>query len=451
MTLRTKFGGIFLGFTFAVVGLFSAVYYLAEARAARQAQKAEQERALERLAKVCREARLSSNPIVAINFIDALKREPAVAVAACVGDGGIILAHTDPKMLGKAWTPPPGAVSERRDSNGASAAIGYRPEDLRRQLDDRLFGTLRQLLLVGGVTAALALLVGLALAWSLTRPIGRLVSMARAIGEGKLEHSHSLEPRQDEIGFLAREMESMARKLKELDELKDEFIANVSHDLRNPMVAIHMNLDYLLNEDKNRDALSPKHKLVLAEVMDSAMSLNVFVSNILDSAKMKAGKMEYHLGPVRVAELCRRLKALYGVVAANQKVAFESHVGDDVLVSADRERLEHILANLVSNALKFTPEGGSVSIRTGRKNGVIELSVEDTGKGIAPDALPALFGRFEQAGVAAQKVAGTQGTGLGLAICKRAIEAMGGSIRVESELGKGTRMILSIAAAAERG
>jgi signal transduction histidine kinase len=111
---------------------------------------------------------------------------------------------------------------------------------------------------------------------------------------------------------------------------------------------------------------------------------------------------------------------------------------------ADPERFEHVLANLVSNALKFTPEGGRITVGGREQGGRIVVSVADTGRGIPPEDLPRLFARFAQADVAQQRAKNIKGTGLGLYIVKTSVEGMGGTVSVESRVGHGTRFLISL-------
>ena len=239
---------------------------------------------------------------------------------------------------------------------------------------------------------------------------------------------------------------SRRAQLKILDDLKDGLIQQVSHDLRNPMAAINMYVEYLLKGDADRDKILPRHREMLSVVMDNAKRLNVFVSNILDAAKIKAGRMEYHVKAVQLQEVANDVIVLFKIVAKQNEIVLQSDVPASLPpVRADPEHLEQVLANLVANALKFTRVGGQVRINAQSSDGKIRIMVSDTGLGISKDQLSKLFVSFSQADVARQRAQGIHGTGLGLFIVKQTVEGMGGKVWIESEEGKGTRVCLELA------
>ncbi|MBI4377139.1 MAG: HAMP domain-containing histidine kinase [Elusimicrobia bacterium] len=456
MTLKLRFSGVFLAYTAAILSSFAGSYYLYESSAARLAQKQEQEKALEKVVSVCREAYLVSSAVVALDYLRTLARDPAVRYAACLDSRGLIQAHSEPRWIGGPKAEPDGSVDERAapvpvgQGMVGSALVGYDLAVLEDKLRNTLWGTLRRLAYVGLGIFAAALLVVLGLAASLTRPIAQLVDAVRAIGSGNLEHRTLLFARRDEIGFLAQEINVMAGRLKELDELKDEFISSVSHDLRNPLVAIRMSANFVINEDEDRDKLLPRHRATFASIIDNVMGLDVFVTNVLDAAKMKAGRMEYHLQPADVASIAGSVTQLFALSVRQKNIDLRSSIEPSFPpVLADPERLGQVLANLISNAVKFTPKGGKVELRARIEEGKALIEVADNGKGISKEDVPRLFQKFFQSSVSEQRKDGIKGTGLGLAIVKRSVEGMGGGVEVRSELGAGTVFALRLPLAAQ--
>ncbi|HBT61341.1 MAG TPA: hypothetical protein DEB40_06315 [Elusimicrobia bacterium] len=389
--------------------------------------------------------------------------------ASCIDSRGVIMAHSDPSAGGRAI--PAGALRHRLNADGAKkysytdprsrrviewdapvflgaarmglAQVAYDEDAFKDDLRLKLRATVRQSIMVASCTFLLALFFGLTLAWSLSRPIGLLVQAARAIGEGDLDYQTPTVDRKDELGYLAHEMNRMAQQLKSIDELKNDLINQVSHDLRSPMAAIRMYAEFLLHTDPDRDKMTPRHKEMLTIITDNAMRLNVFVSNILDAAKMKAGRMQYHIEPVALGPIAQNVISLFRILAFRHNIQLASEIPEDIpAVNADSERLEQVLANLVGNALRFTRVGGRVAIGARMSERQVEVRVSDTGLGMSQDAVSKLFKRFSQADLARQRAEGIHGTGLGLFIVKQAVDAMGGRVWIESEEGKGTRVFL---------
>lgn len=455
MTLKTRFSLTFAGFTLLIVALFGATYYVFERRDAVQAQRTDELKAVEKMVSVCRTLYLTGNGTVAMNYLDVVKKDQGILSAACVDANGRIQAHTDLDRIGKVARVEKVAEDGKTtayvepvmvgQSRVGSASIQFDEVFLEKQVRERLYTALRRLGAVALCTFALAILIGLVLAWSQSAPIARLVEATRAIGAGDWDYETPISKRGDELGYLATELRSMAGRLKVLDELKDAFISNVSHDLRNPMAAINMYAHYMLHEDPQGSNLTPDQKKMLRTIKDNAVRLNVFVTNVLDAAKIKAGRMTYRLEPAVLGPIADRVMELYGILAQQQRVDLANEIPRDLpkaLVDADR--LEQVLANLVSNALKFTKPKGKIAIGARAVEGRIEMYVGDTGKGMAPEDAAQLFTRFGQVDVGAQKDEHIQGTGLGLFIVKQTVEAMGGRVRVESALGRGTRFTLEL-------
>lgn len=473
MTLRTKLSLWLVAYTFIVLSLFGAAYFFVEMRSLAAQQREEQIKAIEKLARVCGEAHMSFNPIIAINYAATLSKEAAVESALCLDAQGRIRAHFDPKEIGRRIDDPAIAATPFLTSRGAergepvlewiapvviegqraaTAVLGYRKRVLEKERVERLLAALRQILLVGGATFWLAVLLGVFLAWTLSRPIRILAQAARAYGTAQWDHKIPIDDRSDELGYLSREIQSMAQQLKALDELKDEFINSVSHDLRGPMAAIRMYADFMLTMDDNRDKLLPQHRQWIATIMDNAVRLSAFVTNILDAAKMKAGKMTFDIQPVSAELAAKNVHALFQMAAKSGNIQFDFRAAPDLPpILADPSRYDQVVTNLVTNALKFTKRGGRVSIEVGRHPEGVEVSVTDTGRGISQQDIGRLFQKFKQAGAPADSK--VKGTGLGLFITKETVEAMGGKIAVESQVGKGSRfsVVMPVAGGGSNG
>jgi two-component system phosphate regulon sensor histidine kinase PhoR len=223
-------------------------------------------------------------------------------------------------------------------------------------------------------------------------------------------------------------------RLRQLETVRRDFVANVSHELRTPVTAIHLLVETLQNGALGE----PEEAALFVERIDSEVAhLRQMVDELLELSLMETGERPLRLAAVEVAELVAAADRLRPL-AEERCVQLRYHVRDgtpDIL--GDRDRLELVVRNLVHNAIKFTPRGGAVVVSAAPLDGAhIAVQVRDTGAGIPPEALPRVFERFYKAD--RSRLRDGSGTGLGLAIARHAVEAHGGRIDVESEVGRGT-------------
>jgi len=248
--------------------------------------------------------------------------------------------------------------------------------------------------------------------------------------------------RADEIRRRSAELETQNRRIQEASRLKSEFLANMSHELRTPLNAIIGFAELLY--DGQVDPQSPAHKEFLGDILASGRHLLGLINDVLDLARVEAGKLEFRPEPVEVARLVGEVVAILRTTAAQKQIRMETELDGRVTdLTIDPARLKQVAYNYLSNALKFTPIGGRVTLRI-KPDGIdcFRLEVEDTGIGIAPDDLGRLFVEFQQLEAGAAKR--HQGTGLGLALTRRLVEAQGGSVGVESSIGKGSTFHASL-------
>lgn len=228
---------------------------------------------------------------------------------------------------------------------------------------------------------------------------------------------------------------------------KSEFLANMSHELRTPLNSIIGFSDMMKMEVGGK--LSDKQIKFAENINESGEYLLSLINDILDLSKIEAGKMDFKYSNVCLDELMESSLHFFSEKTVKQKLRLNHIIADNIgNVYADERRLKQVIINLVSNAMKFSPEGGSITIEarkiesnaTGSE--MLELSVSDTGTGIKEEDIPKLFRTFQQLDEGYKKK--YEGTGLGLALCKNIIELHGGNIGVESEYGKGSRFVLTI-------
>jgi len=223
-------------------------------------------------------------------------------------------------------------------------------------------------------------------------------------------------------------------ELRRLATLRQEFVANVSHELKTPLTSIKGYVETLLDgamDDKkhNRDFLET--------IQQHVNNLTQLIDDLLDLSRIEARRMEYRMGSVDVVEVVGRIVKALEPTAKGKRVMIKNALGNELpKVKADRDKLAQIFVNLIDNAIKFNREEGRVEIGASVKGALLEFSVSDTGQGIAPEDLPRVFERFFRADRAHSHE--IKGTGLGLAIVKHLVEAQGGTVTAESTPGQGS-------------
>ena len=242
---------------------------------------------------------------------------------------------------------------------------------------------------------------------------------------------------------LFREIEQKSRALEAASHHKSEFLANMSHELRTPLNAI-IGFSEVLTE-RMFGALNDKQDEYLNDILSSGRHLLSLINDILDLSKIEAGRMELELTDVDLAVAIDHALMLVRERAGRRSITLHKTVDMPLgRVRADERKIRQVVLNLLSNAIKFTPEGGRIEVAAAPGTGSVEVSVSDTGIGIAPEDQDAVFEEFRQVGTAAaQKM---EGTGLGLALSRKFIELHGGRIWVRSEVGKGSTFAFAIPA-----
>jgi PAS domain S-box-containing protein len=223
--------------------------------------------------------------------------------------------------------------------------------------------------------------------------------------------------------------------LKELDKMKSEFIAMVTHELRAPIAAVEQQLTVILN--KMAGEVTQKQEQLLSRAKERTRGLLNLIKDLLDLSKIEAGKMVQYKEPLNLQEVIQRVVDLMKAEAENKKIDLQFSPPSQIsLIHADRNSMEGIFTNLISNGIKYTPEGGRVWITLGEEGDFVKASVSDTGIGIKKEDLPRIFDKFYR--VKTTETRQIVGTGLGLSIVKSIVDAHLGTISVESEEGGGT-------------
>jgi signal transduction histidine kinase len=322
-----------------------------------------------------------------------------------------------------------------RTPDGATVGVLELARSL--ELTDYLGAQLRTFLMIG---TAIALLVagglGLRATRGALRPLDRVIRAARGIGAGKLDQRLHLE-RRDEIGEMAEAFDSMLDRLAGVLAAQRRFVADAAHELRTPLTALGGMVEMLqMGADRGDPAIVRR----MLDTMDREIGrLGRLVADLLTLSRLDA-EQPLALAPVELAPLVTEVAQQTRLLAHGQDVRVRIEATPTVLGDADR--LKQVLINLTDNALKFTPPGGRVELRLERSNGSARLAVADTGSGIAAELVPRVMDRFARGD--ASRARATGGSGLGLAIARGIVEAHGGDIAIDSHVGHGTTVTITL-------
>lgn len=232
------------------------------------------------------------------------------------------------------------------------------------------------------------------------------------------------------------EVQKSNEKIKKNEEVKTKFLSHVSHELRTPLNSILGYSDLL--ENKQVGSLNNRQKEYLNEIKTSGLNLLEMINEILDMSKIEANMITLNLREFDLSDLINEVINTIKPLLLKKKITLE-YSTKSILINADYQKIQQVIFNLLSNAIKFTPELGKINIYTGKKNGIITLSVKDNGIGIAKKNHSKIFKKFEQLGQTKES-----STGLGLAITKELIKLHKGKIHLESSIGKGAEFIVEL-------
>ncbi len=417
---------------------------------------------------------------------------PKGAVYILVDRKGMVLSwYPDPaKRVGRAMAETPLAqMLLANQAEGATEAVGA--DGVRRLyaftvLGDRSKGG--DLFAAIGIPSSVALeiarsttrnlialsllaVLAFAVAWGgasllFLNPVNALVAATRRLRAGDLSARTGLRYGRGELDQLARAFDDTAAKLQahaatleqrvaertaqlkaakteadRANQAKSDFLSRMSHELRTPLNAV-IGFSELLLERVVGD-LNTKQEEFIRDVRDSGVHLLSLINDVLDISKIEAGRMELHIAETDLAEVVEAAMTTLRPMIERKHLDLSSTLDPRApVIRADKVRLKQILYNLLSNAVKFTPEGGQIRIETHQINGDLELAVVDTGPGIAPEEQRKLFQEFVQ--LDTPQPSEYTGTGLGLVLVKRLTELHGGRVRLESEVGKGSRFTVRL-------
>lgn len=330
-----------------------------------------------------------------------------------------------------------------REVDGTRYILGWQASERLRYINNKGGAPLAGLMVIA--TLIILVLFPLFFTTSLVRPLENLLTGVTQVNQGKRDVSVKV-VNADEIGYLTESFNHMVDSLRETDRLKDEFLANTSHELRTPLNGIIGLADSML--DGATGPLTQIQQKNLDLIVSSGRRLTSLVNDILDFSRLQHKDLQLQLKPVDIHSAVSIVLNLTNPLVTGKSLKLVNEIPVDFpLAYADENRLQQILYNLIGNAIKFT-DAGRIEITAQQSGEMLSISVRDTGIGIAPEKQGRIFEAFEQADGSVARVYG--GTGLGLSVTRRLVELHGGTILVESEIGKGSRFTFTLPMAKEQ-
>lgn len=396
---------------------------------------------LDSAAKMAEESLLAEDPMMLMSYLgDLMENREALAGARVRREGTWIAV----KAPARKKLPPQdlrlvlskkASIRLKGEARETEVELTFSRGPLERRSRELFNDSAKSAVIIIFLVALLGLPLSIHLAGRFLAPVNELEGAIDRVAAGE---SHEAIPvrRDDELGRLTSRFNRMWERLGELDAMKTAFVKSVTHDLKSPLGAIESYARNLAQESDLDDA----GKENLAHIETNARRLREYIINLLEISRIERGMLDISPREMDLAEMIRDTVLFFGPRAreAGLKLAFELERGK-LPVTADPERIQQVLNNLVGNAMKFTRDG-SVTVYAKKKDDLVEVGVIDTGIGIEEKDLKRLFQRFTRIETPFQ----TDGSGLGLSIAKTIVELHGGGISVESEPGTGSRFFFTL-------
>ncbi|MCL2485173.1 MAG: HAMP domain-containing histidine kinase [Endomicrobia bacterium] len=317
--------------------------------------------------------------------------------------------------------------------------VGFSQDYKYQKIDEGISLISRQIQIAAFIAFIFGILGANFMAVRLIKPVKQLAEAAKQIGEGNMDVKTGIN-RSDEIGVLAHVFDEMVDKVKDADTLKDTFVSSVSHELRSPLAAIDGYCDLLI-EGINKKSPPEQQLRGLKIIKDASIRLTNFINNILDLAKMRAGKYEMKASEISLETVIREIAVLFESLAVAQNKVLKLNIAPNLpTVYADPEKIKQVITNILGNAFKFTKENDTITISSlvspSYGNDFIEVQISDSGVGLSKTDAEKVFEKFYQ--VKDDEFNKPKGTGLGLSIVYEIIRLHHGRIWAEGEQGAGS-------------
>ena len=423
-----------------VIGIASYFSFVIERNLLLDRTSEVQDSILKTFVQVGEDVWTSKDILVGMNYVKLIKQDnPTIVYAILTNENNRIVVHSDSQYLDKILD----EEITRSSSNGkqvfekyspmflgkkyiGTARLGFARDLIENEISQVLAQTRGRILKVYFAVLPIGIIGALLLSYTITKPIKKLAAGAELIGEGKLDTKININTG-DELSWLGEKFNQMGDKLKELDEMKQDFVSNVTHELRSPLSAVESYINFMLRGGEKEFAKTgDKNLLTMKRELNR---LSEFISKLLDISKIEAMELKLERQPIKVSAIFDEVGTLFKEELKENEIELKISGFENLpKVYADKEKIKQVFINLVDNAKKFTPHRGKISVYAKEQDNLVRICVSDTGVGIPKEYLGKMFNKFEQI----KTMSKTKGTGLGLFIVKAIVEAHNGKIWVES-------------------
>lgn len=430
MTLRMKITVALVGTAAATLAVAVFAFLRITTSTIHEQQRQEMRRVQEDVARIAREAELAKDPLMLADYLESIVEARADLAWAKLNRAGVESRIEAKRAAGSGET-----TTRTISEQGNVIELGIWLDELKRQRDEARERALHSAVFIGLVSIPVAILLSIVFGARLSSRVRTLVNTIEAVGKGEFGRRTNIRG-SDEIGRLGSHIDQMSKSLEELEAMKKTFVASVSHELRSPLAAIESAVRVILAKKEEGT-----EKDMLQRIQANASRLEHFVTNLLEMAKIERGKLDFHPRATDLKALLHDSVLFFEPRAreAGLDIKFSANGDIPAHMPLDADLITQVATNLLSNALKFTPKGGHVSVAAHKVSEAgkawIEVGVQDSGVGIPAAAAARLFQPFERVPNSMK----AKGTGLGLALCKRIIEMHEGTIGVSSVEGQGSR------------
>jgi signal transduction histidine kinase len=327
---------------------------------------------------------------------------------------------------------------DRRDGSALLVRVGT----YTTGLDESLSGLIRVLVPLGGFICLLTPLVAYGLAVRSTQPVNAILGIAHRLSPTRLGDRLPERGTDDELDRLSQTINRLLDAVAHHMEQQEQFVADAAHELRGPLAALQGSMEVAITRD---DLPADQHE-AYTDMLEAARHLSKVANDLLLLAELGQSAESRQVPAVDLARIARQAVTMFSGASEDRGIDLELRVDGTVDVRCDPEDLRRLLSNLLDNAVRFTPRGGTVQVRTVAAGSTAILTVRDTGTGIVPADLERVFDRFFKADRARTHGGGSRSGGLGLAICRSIAEACGGTISITSRVGTGTTVTVRLPA-----